>query len=653
MIDDAQLIENLLHHDLLTQSEIDHARTLQRPNVSLYNTMLEEEIGREEDILAVAAKVLGLPYVNLTQFDYDRDAVSFLSQSIAERNTVFPLTMRETEIGQQLVLAMTDPLDIMTMDEIATHTGVDIQPILAGPRDIRDAIAYAYADISQAVDDPDPFANLRPMGDGPRNPGDSWAAFFTDANARLASDSEVPAIPASIHEEPSLGLFDEVSPASSPKDSPGSTSMGTPKPNDSNMFGKFFIDESRKGVKEFNSTMLGSPFQAVLPKAQPSQPPKQSPQDESNIDEFDFFGEAQASLGQESSDLVELSEVEHNSHTQVAGFKHHEIPRSNPRAKKLASLKKKLKQPTPDPALPEVPPMTTDLDEDMDFNSIVEEAAEAASEVMDETHHNAMAASADAQDPEQEEDPSPPPAPNALGRLKLKKLAISSDKSDVLKIVEKTKVLPPVPPMPKPLALKPSPILKEEPLLEEVEPILEEVDVEDIEDLQEVSIEELSEPSLRRLEREPGNKAPSRHSQDNRFGLPQAITGTSTTAVETKPSAPVLEIIEDESELDFEPDFDLEFGDAGGLEQTTEANAKVTIEYAQQMQVKAPISQEVDVPTQQTQEVGSALDALSDAQLLRALVRTLVARGVLNEAELLAHAKHDEDEEYGSDGALG
>ena len=45
MIDDAHLIEHLLHHAILSQSQIDHARTLQRPNEPLYDTLLEQGVG--------------------------------------------------------------------------------------------------------------------------------------------------------------------------------------------------------------------------------------------------------------------------------------------------------------------------------------------------------------------------------------------------------------------------------------------------------------------------------------------------------------------------------------------------------------------------------------------------------------------------------
>lgn len=681
MIDDAHLIENLLHHELLTQGQIDQAKALQQPDVPLYNTLLEEGIGHEEDILAVAAKVLGLPYVNLTQFDYDRDAVSFLSQSIAERNTVFPLTMRQTDEGQELVLAMTDPLDIMTMDEIATHTGVDIQPILAGPRDIREAIAYAYADISQAVDDEDPFANLKPLGKPPKNPEDSWAAFFNDANAKLISDPNVPAIPVSVHEEKSLGLFDDsVGPAAPKAPEPAFTQMGTPpQPGETNMFGQFFIDDAREKQDDFNGTMLGAPFKALnLPKTPAAAPPEPQPpaELEEDSDEFDFFGEAQSvALSAESGNsLIEMSQVQHDS-TQIAGFQHHEIPRSNPRAKKIASIKKKLKQPTSSgPALPSVPPMSMDFDQAMNFDSIAEEAAVAASEVMEEAHHTVMGSpnfapsspkpaaqqpepseSVEAPEvPEAQEAPEPPepqdaPAvPNALGRLQLKTIAVPNSKPSALNIVEKNKALPPVPPMPSlpnVRAQASAPPAQDHATAEE-----------QIKDMDELGIEEISDPlsveqDVELVETHKKDdaddlvlpKTPEVSSPNNPFGLPRAITGTSTTAIPSKPSLSDLEIVEDESELDFEPDFDFEIESGGGLDQATEANAQVTIEYAQQMQTKAPPAT-LETQSSLTQEVHATLDSLTDGVLLRALVRALVDKGVLTEQELLAHASDLEED---------
>jgi hypothetical protein len=93
--------------------------------------------------------------------------------------------------------------------------------------------------------------------------------------------------------------------------------------------------------------------------------------------------------------------------------------------------------------------------------------------------------------------------------------------------------------------------------------------------------------------------------------------------------------------LDFDTDFDFELENEKGLDQATEANAKVTIEYAQQMHGKSPQAPSSQ-PNLPTREVGSALDALSDGQLLRALVQTLVARGILTESEILANADDDD-----------
>jgi hypothetical protein len=46
---------------------------------------------------------------------------------------VLPITIEVDRGIERLVLAMSDPMDMVAMDEIADHTGIDIRPLLAGP----------------------------------------------------------------------------------------------------------------------------------------------------------------------------------------------------------------------------------------------------------------------------------------------------------------------------------------------------------------------------------------------------------------------------------------------------------------------------------------------------------------------------------------
>lgn len=106
----------------------------------LGSIIVELEFAREEDIARVIADKLKITYVNLFEPELEPDVTKLLKPDMAKKFGVMPVRKE----ANALVLAMSDPMDIETMDNIRFITGLNIKPVLAMASEIRDAIRKYY-----------------------------------------------------------------------------------------------------------------------------------------------------------------------------------------------------------------------------------------------------------------------------------------------------------------------------------------------------------------------------------------------------------------------------------------------------------------------------------------------------------------------------
>jgi type IV pilus assembly protein PilB len=84
--------------------------------------IVELEFAREEDIARVISEKLKIPYMNLFEPELPQDTLKLLKTDIVKKYSVIPVKKE----GNTLVLAMSDPMDIETMDNIRFITGLSI-----------------------------------------------------------------------------------------------------------------------------------------------------------------------------------------------------------------------------------------------------------------------------------------------------------------------------------------------------------------------------------------------------------------------------------------------------------------------------------------------------------------------------------------------
>jgi general secretion pathway protein E/type IV pilus assembly protein PilB len=137
-----QLLQRLVRKGVLTQEVLPrvteaHAIT---PNRPLHEVLIERGFAKEEDVLSALADEFGMELVDLTKIDIEAEVLRSVPLKIVHRHTLMPLSRQ----NGTLTVATGDPFNVNALDELQMLTGMQIQPVLASPREIARVIKTHY-----------------------------------------------------------------------------------------------------------------------------------------------------------------------------------------------------------------------------------------------------------------------------------------------------------------------------------------------------------------------------------------------------------------------------------------------------------------------------------------------------------------------------
>lgn len=133
--------EALLEAGLITNEQLENALTLRKgKNKRLGKILLELGYATEIQIAEAISKQQKLPLVDCTKYNLSKDLLDLVPKNIAERAIVLPLEIKD----KKLLLAMADPLDWSTMDDITFRTGLKVQAAVSPETALVAAIEKHY-----------------------------------------------------------------------------------------------------------------------------------------------------------------------------------------------------------------------------------------------------------------------------------------------------------------------------------------------------------------------------------------------------------------------------------------------------------------------------------------------------------------------------
>lgn len=136
-----RLGEILIEAGLVTAEKLDMALREQRHTGEKLGVALQRlGICSEQEIGKVLAKQAGVPVIELAGTEIDGAVLALVEREFAEKRQLLPIRMR----GSTLQVAMGNPLDLNTIDELTRQTGKYIEVVHAPVSEIGDALLRAY-----------------------------------------------------------------------------------------------------------------------------------------------------------------------------------------------------------------------------------------------------------------------------------------------------------------------------------------------------------------------------------------------------------------------------------------------------------------------------------------------------------------------------
>jgi type IV pilus assembly protein PilB len=136
----------LLDAGLATQDDWNSARDSGKPPV---DALLERGTVTEERLFEVLGLTSGLPPVDLTRVKPDPQAVEALPQEMCTEHCVLPIARN----GDNLTVVISDPFDVMLLDDLNLMARCRVRPVLSYPAAIRRLQEQVFNRDQQQVDE--------------------------------------------------------------------------------------------------------------------------------------------------------------------------------------------------------------------------------------------------------------------------------------------------------------------------------------------------------------------------------------------------------------------------------------------------------------------------------------------------------------------
>lgn len=82
--------------------------------------------------------------INLSEFDIDPKVINLISKEIAIKHRLLPVSLASLDHGSTLIVAMSNPSNILAIDDVKFLTGYNVEPVLASEATIKQAIEKYY-----------------------------------------------------------------------------------------------------------------------------------------------------------------------------------------------------------------------------------------------------------------------------------------------------------------------------------------------------------------------------------------------------------------------------------------------------------------------------------------------------------------------------
>ncbi|MFC1675337.1 hypothetical protein ACFL1K_05590 [Candidatus Omnitrophota bacterium] len=136
-----QLGELLIERGIIKQKQLDKAMELQKEKGGLIGEILVEMgFTKEEDIAQALTAQYGFPYLPLANYEISQEVIDCVPARVVRQYMMVPID----KIGNNLTLAMSNPLNVQAVEDVELLCGCNVQTFVATSSDVRKAIEKYY-----------------------------------------------------------------------------------------------------------------------------------------------------------------------------------------------------------------------------------------------------------------------------------------------------------------------------------------------------------------------------------------------------------------------------------------------------------------------------------------------------------------------------
>lgn len=131
----------LLDQGLVTPEQLHECIAIQRSTgQSLASVLVARKYLGEEDLVITLSEQLGIPHIRVANYNIPQEVLNEVPETLARQYQMLPVSVT----GDVLTLAMSDPLNIMALDDLRMLTSYEIEPVVAVQSELVEAINKHY-----------------------------------------------------------------------------------------------------------------------------------------------------------------------------------------------------------------------------------------------------------------------------------------------------------------------------------------------------------------------------------------------------------------------------------------------------------------------------------------------------------------------------
>ena len=135
------LLDVLINRKIIKSTDIEKIHQKQEEKgFSIQNIVISMGLIKKKEMMEILSQEISIPYVELDGKVFDPSIVAMLPENLSRKHRLVTIDKKE----DKLVVAMANPLDVYTQDEIKIKIGYEIEPRLAFSDDINKVLDLVY-----------------------------------------------------------------------------------------------------------------------------------------------------------------------------------------------------------------------------------------------------------------------------------------------------------------------------------------------------------------------------------------------------------------------------------------------------------------------------------------------------------------------------